>query len=138
MAYRMQKNYQVFSISSVGDASGVSHKLIQDDLGLMTRHEGMNHESGNKPFCVIDNEAYWTDPEAQETARMICAVPGIREVHFTWQKRHGHYVTEKPIEKMNEAELKGNSFDFPPTGYKKVRTIMSYNMLKKLAEMMKS
>ncbi|MBN2043123.1 MAG: hypothetical protein JW754_04940 [Candidatus Aenigmarchaeota archaeon] len=136
---RMQKNYQVFRITSIGEASGASQKLLRNDLDLMTQHDGMDRESGNRPFCVIDNEAYWTDPDTQETARMLCAIPGIMEVHFTYQSSgHGHYVTIKPIEEMTETELKECSADFPPGKGVSVRTIMPYKMLEKLAEMMRS
>jgi hypothetical protein len=81
------------------------------------------------PACVLRESSYsgGSLPEGEKTARLLCAIPRVREVFFIHENASGKYIMVKPVEDMSDAGLREYSNEGVNT-----HSILSFPMLKKL------
>jgi hypothetical protein len=130
-----------YSILPLGDHDRLTLGSIPGLGTDLMALKGLMNESGLRgrtPVCIVRDSSYsgGSLPEGEKTARLLCAIPGVREVFYVLGKGHGKYVNVKPVEEMTDAELRGYSHEFQPEkgSVTKTRTRMSFPMLKRLKD----
>ena len=81
------------------------------------------------PVCVLRSSSYSGKavPGEEKTARLICAIPGMKHIFFIYGKSRGEYITVETVEDMSDAGLRERSNEG-------AGGLMSLPMLKKLKE----
>ncbi len=113
--------------------TGEEINMIGSDFQKINQeYIGDDHE---KVLCVFDSAAYGKG--SGEKVRMVCAVPGKREIYCTFGSACVKYVTTKPVEDLSVEQLRGYAGDYPPAKGAGDSSLISFGMLSELSEIMK-
>lgn len=108
-------------------------ELVGADIRKILKESIYDDEPKKDPVFAIDPEDY-RGGRKEDIMRMIGYIPGSRRVHFLYGTGVGNYIFEKPMDEMNEDELKGHSRGHPPAGSAKTGYPFRFGMLNMLKE----